>query len=404
MSNRYDAANQFSTRPADESYGDLYTFLAALRDQKQRSRERTYAARDLRADPATDGSVLLTSPRGSARLTHWAFSQTARTISAPAGYLRTLPPDITAAAINYGISTLPTGTDLVVLAKQPPTPGAALAAAYSPDAATPEPIPQIPIIRAVTSTTYGRVWDADLYHDVIERTAPHGFDLPPVWPQLDKHGTGKAGAYASDRDSFLILANGGSLVTDPSARRSSSLDGSSDSQGNGPGALYRAIIVRNSEVGASSITLEQILYRVICGNHIIWNAQTLSKFRRRHVGQHAHRDAVREIARIAVSLRTQSAREDEQIVRMLIDREIATTREGVIDALRAAGMTERDAEAAYDATETQESRTTASPRSYWGIVQGITWTAQNTQHEDERFTLDQIAGAILQKGRQLVAA
>lgn len=398
MSNRYDAANQFANRPADESYGDAYAFLAALRDQKQRSRERTYAARDLRADPATDGSVVLTSPRGSARFTHWSFGQMARTISAPAGYLRTLPPDITAAAINYGISQLPTGTDLVILAKQPPTLDQVLT---TPEAGI---IPSTPIARAVTSTTYGRVWDADLYTDVIDRTAPYGFDLPPVWPSLDKHGTGKAGAYASDRDSFLILANGGSLVTDPSARRSSSLDGSSDSKGNDAGSMYRAIIVRNSEVGASSITLEQILYRVICGNHIIWNAQTLSKFRRRHVGQNAHRDAVREIARIAVSLRDKSASQDERLIRLLIDREIATTREGVIDALRNAGMTERDAEAAYDATETQESRTTASPRSYWGIVQGITWTAQNTEHEDERFMLDQMAAAILQRGAQLVAA
>ncbi len=396
MSNRYDAANQFSTRPADESYGDAYAFLAALRDQKARSREVTYSARDVRANPASDGSVVLTSPKGNARFTHWSFSQTARTVSAPAGYLRTLPADITAAAVNYGLDQLPRGTDLVVLAKAPMPAGAALTADAPP--------PPIPIVRAVTSTTYGRVWDADLYADIIDRTAPHGFDLPPVWPGLDKHGTGKAGAYASDRDSFLILANGGSLVTDPSARRGSSLDGSSDSRGNDAGSMYRAIIVRNSEVGASSITLEQILYRVICGNHIIWSAQTISKFRRRHVGQHAHRDAVREIARIAVDLRNGSGAQDEKIIRLLIDREIASTKEGVISELRAAGMTQTDAEAAYAATETQEARTTAAPRSYWGIVQGITWTAQRTEYEDERFHLDQIAAQILQRGRQMVAA
>lgn len=399
MSNRYDAANQFATRPADESYGDKYAFLAALRDQKQRSRERTISARDITANPASDGSVVLTTERGSARFTHWSFSQMARTVSAPAGYLRTLPADITAAALNYGKSRLPHGTDLVILAKQPPTLAASL---ESPEAG---PIPSIPIIRAVTSTTYGRVWDADLYTDVIDATHRAGFDLPPVWPDLDKHGTGKAGAYASDRDSFLILANGGSLVTDPSAR-AATLGGTrgTDSNGNDGSAMYRAIIVRNSEVGASSITIEEILYRVICGNHIIWNAQTVKSYKRRHVGANAHRDAVRAIADLAYRVSTRSAEQDQQMIRLLIDREIATTREGVIDELRKIGMTETDAAAAYDATEMQESRTTAAPRSFWGIVQGITWTAQQTQHEDERFALDQMAATILQRGARLVAA
>lgn len=390
MSNRYDAANQFANRPADESFGTLAGFLAHLRTEKDQSREYTRAIKDLKFNPHADGSVVLTNPLGqSARLTHWSFSQMARLINAPAGYLRSLPADITAAAGNYGISKI-ARQDVKLLARA---------------TKTDEGTPGEPIIRAVTSTGYSRVWSADLYADLVDHLAPQGFDLPPVWKHLDKHGTGKAGAYAGDRDAFLILALGeSSIVNDPTARRSQ-LD-TSDGPGGNSQALYPAVIVKNSDVGASAVTIEVIFYRYICGNHIIWNVDTSagSAWKRRHVGQNAQRDSVREILRLAATVSERNPADIERMIKTLAEREIATTRAGVIEELRALGIPEADCVAAYDATEAQQSSTTASPRSYWGIVQGLTYTSQHTGYQDDRFAIDQMAAKVLNKGRALVAA
>lgn len=390
MSNRYDAANQFANRPADESFGTLAGFLAHLRTEKNQSREYTRAIKDLKFNPHADGSVVLTNPLGqSARLTHWSFSQMARLINAPAGYLRSLPADITAAAGNYGISKI-ARQDVKLLAR-----------ATKKDDDTPGE----PIIRAVTSTGYSRVWSADLYADLVDHLAPQGFDLPPVWKHLDKHGTGKAGAYAGDRDAFLILALGeSSIVNDPTARRSQ-LDTSGGPGGNAQ-ALYPAVIIKNSDVGASAVIIEVIFYRFICGNHIIWNVDTSagSAWKRRHVGQNAQRDSVREILRIARTLTTQNPEQVERMIKTLAEREIAETRDGVIAELRSIGYSEADAEAAYDATATEQSSTTASPRSYWGIVQGTTYVSQATGYQDQRLDLDQLAAQLLQRGRKLIAA
>ena len=387
MTNRYDAANQFSTRPADESFGTLAGFLAHLREEKNTSRETTRAIKDLTANPHADGGIVLTNPAGiNAKLTHWSFSQASRIISAPAGYLRTLPADITAAAVNYGISKA-ARQDVKILTRT----------TVQDDGQREHRI------RALTSDAYGRVWSADLYADMIDHLTPAGFDLPPVWPGLDKHGTGKAGAYAGDRDAFLILTlPASSIVNDPTAR-SSRLDGG---PGGNAGALYPAIIVRNSEVGAASVSIDVVMYRFICGNHIIWHVDTSAStaWKRRHVGQNAQRDSIREVLRIARQLTQRDPAQDERIIRTLADREIAESREGVIAELRAIGYSEADAVAAYEATATEQSSTTASPRSYWGIVQGTTYISQQSGYQDDRMSLDQLAAQVLTRGRKLIAA
>ena len=91
----------------------------------------------------------------------------------------------------------------------------------------------------------------------------------------------------------------------------------------------------------------------------------------------------------------------EQIIRQLIATDIAKTREDVIAELVKIGMTARDAAAAYVTCEQKEN---ASPRSFWGIAQGITRVSQQTAYQDERFELDALAARVLAKGRKLVAA
>lgn len=368
------AHREYCSRPADERFTSLATYLASARHDKAYSAEKTYNTRDLQVIPADvpidDAGTIrptlrLQSPKGIAEFTHWSFGQLARMLGAPANYLRELPPTIAADALNWAMhDAADHATDAKLLVKA--------------NGST-------PIVRACTSETYGRVWDADL----AEPLASHlpNFSLPPSWEKNPDGSPVPTGAFRGDRDSFLILVDGGSIVTDPSA--------------GGNNAMHRGVMVRNSETGACSIWIDLIWFRTVCGNLMITGGMYDLRFRRRHVGDHARRDALRTVYDAAHRWTDRPASTDEAIVRGLIQNEIAHTKEAVIDELRKLKMTQADAIAAYDrAVETEK----ASPRSYWGIANGITRISQDSGFQDQRFELDQIAAAVLQRGRKLVAA
>ena len=381
----HTAAKHYATRPPDERFGSIDDLLTAALADKAHSIDRTFALRDLTPiatqGNGAPGSVMLTGPKGKpAALTHWSFSQLARMIGAPASYLRTLRPDLTADCLKFGIETSPHGADAKLLIR--------VADATSID--------QTATIRAITSDTYARLWDADVLQTIMDTIASRDarWQLPPTWETDPATGEPKhEGAYRGDRDSFLILVNGGSIVTDPT--RASRTDGTS---GPDDGAMYRALMVSNSEVGARSFTVESVLYRYICGNHILWGAAFDRRFKRRHVGA-ITRAAANELARFAYQYTHQSVERDHAIIRRMAETEIAQTREAVISALQSYGATKAQAEYSYDRAEMHEQ----NPRSYWGIANGITRAATEQQYADDRYTLDRLAADVLTRAARLVA-
>src|SRR3989337_3297764 len=79
-----------------------------------------------------------------------------------------------------------------------------------------------------------------------------------------------SGAYLGDRDMFLFLVDGNRSLDDPT-------DGSQ-------AGLFRGFMLRNSDVGAAALSLDLLLFRAVCANHIIWGFQHVAGFRRRHIG------------------------------------------------------------------------------------------------------------------------
>lgn len=369
--NLMTAATQYATRPADERFASPALMLRSAQEDKSASREATYNLKDLKVLP-TDNRVVLASPKGSADFTHWSFGQLCKTLKAPANYLRSLPPTVAADAMNFGLRSSEPGTVANILVRAP------------------KAGEMLPVVRAATSESYARVWDADLYGQLhsalLDRDSR--WMTPPTWDGAP------AGAYRGDRDSFLIVVNGGSIVTDPSLMHarggSAGVDGAS---------MFRGLMIRNSEVGGGAVSIDHVLFRYICGNHIIWGATFDRRFRRRHVGHNTNRDVVKEILRAAALVGQQSPERDEAIIRALISKELATTKEGVIDELRSLGFTKEDATNAYEACETFEA---ASPRSFWGLAQGATRVSQESGFQDERLSMDRLASLVLARGAKLV--
>lgn len=369
------AASQYANRPQDERFPSVGAMLDHARHEKNLSRERNYPFADLTVK--ADGPELtLNSAAGTARFSHWGFGQLARIVGAPAGYLRdNLSPALAAQCLNEGMRAKGNEQAKILVRAANGTP--------------------YPIVRALTTDTYARVWDADLYGAIVDQlqSKDDRWTLPPTWD-------GKpAGAYRGDRDSFLILCNGGSIVTDPSA--GGGFAGLHNGHDVPRSAMFRALLVRNSEVGASSIVIEQILYRFVCGNHNLWGAIVDQSFSRRHVGKTLNRDTMSEISRIAYSWANRSAGRDEAIVQSLIDHRVATTAEDVIAKLRSWGATEDQAISAIATCKETES---ADPLSYWGLAQGFTRDSQTAAYQDARYQLDKLAGLVLQRGARLVAA
>lgn len=355
------AAREYFTRPNDEKFPSLDALIGVAATDKANSRERGYNLKDLRVEPVEDG-IKLQSPKGEATVTAWAFNQLSTILQSPAGFLRKLSAPLLAAVLNERIEHSDVGSTATLLVKA--------------DSSRP-----LPVVRSITSESYGRLWDADLVRGMRD-TLGATFKLPPIWEG------GNGGAYRGDRDSFVLLVDGGSIVNDPSARQD--------------GRMYRGIMVRNSEVGAAGVVLERVLFEYICGNLNLWGAVIDKRYRRRHVGSHVLRDVLREIGRAAYDWTNRTAAQDEKLIRLLLDTELANTREAVIDELRKMGATKEQAETAY-ATCEQSDLFNASPRSYWGLAQGMTRASQASAYQDERFELDTLASKLLQQGARVVA-
>lgn len=354
----------YSVRPSDVKHVSLDAIIAEAEHERQRSKEAKYVLGDMRA--VADGdSVKIASPRGVARFTHWSFGQLAKMVGAPASYLRQLPARIAADAINYGLhEATPHSTPAVLLVR---------AANGSPE----------PVVRSVTTKTYGRLFDADLLSTLRDLVARNGWELDF--------------ATRSDRDSIVTISNKRNVLRDPSVQ---SIVNDPDTAAGG--IMYRSLTVGNSEVGAGSAWYEGGLYRARCKNLMLWSAVIETRYRRRHVGTHVLRDVARELARFAHQYLEQSPERDEAIIRQLIERDIASTKDGVVAELRAFGATIEQANAAFAACEMFEP---ARPTSYWGIAQGMTRNSQAADFSDERIALDSLAAQVLRKGaRQLVAA
>jgi hypothetical protein len=353
------AARQYATRPPDERYPTLEALQTAAQVDKNLAFEATRKLGTLAVEVGTrTGAVDLRGANGhAARLTHWAFAQVARLIGTTAAYLGLGSPALVEHNLREGLARRGDDNAGILLRRGGPT--------------------QPHTLRAITGSRYGRVWDADLYAAVQE--ALPGWSLPPTW-------TGEpAGAYRGDRDSFLILTHGGSIVDDPT------LAGHQDSR------LFRGVMIHNSEVGANAVSIAAILYRYICGNHMIWGASVVEElsYRRRHVGRSALEDMREAVARIGAAWSDRPAGADQALIATLARLDVASTTKLVVAELRQLGVPDTTATHALASAEANERQ----PRSYWGVAQGLTRISQASGHQNARLALDSAAGALLRQGQ-----
>ena len=363
------ANEQWRNRPADERYQTL----TALRDAVMTRRERTRAfdvdITDLRAKE-TDGGLVFNSGIAPSRPSHWAFGQLSSIVGAPASYIRKLPTELAARCINTSLDQYREDLDsLKVMTVEGD---------------------DIDTMQAVTSRTYGRIWDADVVaavERIVDKSGGRFFN-PKDW-------SGKpSGLYASDHDVFAFLIDGGSIV-----------DGGGERD-----TLNRGFFVWNSETGARTFGLMTFLFRVVCGNHLVWDAQDVTKMIVRHSsGGPARFD--RDAMPALMSYVNASARPAEDAIAKakslrLIDlvnipgQTVATETGRLGDEWQRSfaakyGFRRAQVRDAVQVARAEEGRC----ESLWDIINGFTASARSIEFADARIELEAQAGKLMALAR-----
>lgn len=155
--------------------------------------------------------------------------------------------------------------------------------------------------------------------------------------------------------------------------------------------LVAGIHIANSEVGRRSVTLDALVYRLVCGNGLVRLVKGRSLLKRRHISR--WHSPVGELAA--------AVREAMEIAAASIDRLEAATEIHVPDmpsflrkAVEAAGLPEK---VAGDAAEAVLAERSAMHETLFGAINGLTNAAQRLP-PDERYELEVAAGKLLEGG------
>lgn len=359
------AHNQWANRPADERFKSLEELKNAVNGRRMRSRAQNYDLSTMEIYPEDKG-IILKSGNLTAEPSNWAFGQLAAQVKAPANYLRSLPAELAVKNIRHGLETITDKREVKLMS-------------LANDEGS--------ILQAVTSPTYGRIWDADVVDmgmRIVEKTGgrfynPKAYSLVDGKARIGQGAPEPSGLYASDRDVFMFLIDGGSMFDI------------------GPRAqINRGFFMWNSEVGSKTFGLTTFLFNMVCGNHFVWGATDVTTMKIIHRSGAPNRFDT-EAAPALLSYVNASAAPIEAAVRKAIDYLIPMksekrTFEDVQEFVTKYGkFTKAEVRGAYDCANREEG----DCATLWQIAQGLTAFARDFEYIDARVDLETRAGRLL---------
>jgi hypothetical protein len=356
------AANeQWSKRPDDERYLSLTDMQQHFDAQRTRSKEGVVASKSLVIQPQGDNNGLTVNDFSP---TNWAFGQLCQFAEAPAKYLRTMPAEIVADCINYGLQFKRNVEDVGVLMEKN---GESM-------------------LRAMTGPSYGRIWNGEVTAGLIKQFGDGrtgDFRVPGEFGkavEIDKQNTT---LYASDRDMWVFLADEEHRIEVPSRRNGEA------------GQLARGFFVWNSEVGSATFGMATFLFDYVCCNRIVWGAAEYQEVRIRHTAS-APTKFLEEITPALKTYANSSARSVVEAVAKARSELIATGnpefRNEAVTKFLADRFGKHVAATAMKIHELEENRPV---ETLWDATVAITAYARGIKHQDVRVDLETRAGKLM---------
>lgn len=343
---------QWAKRPDDQRFLNLQSLRDAVAARTDRAIVSSATPQQTVAIGTYEGELFLNHAGGNPlRFTNWSFGQYASAAKAPASYLRTIPSPLAADCLNWGIRNADRDENLLLI-----------------DGTEQR-------LRALTSTTYGRIWDLDVVDAVIKINEQcNGAWKVPAASYQTKNPERATTLYASDRDVFLFLCDEEHKI-----------------EFNGR-SLNRGFYTWNSETGSKTFGLASFLYDFVCDNRTIWGQEDKHELRIRHsIG--APERFVREGAPALKAYAESSAADVVATLKKAKALEVGKTDEDVLEWIKKQGFTASFSKRVYDQALAEEGRCA----SVWEVSQGITALARAIPHTDTRIDLERRAGRLIER-------
>lgn len=349
------ASHQWATRPDDQRFLTLADLKASVMQRRRESWTATPTPSALRVVPQDgDLAVEVYDPtKGENRLlrpSNFSFGQLSQYAKAPASYLRQLPAELTAINLQWGLEHNQLRDNSLVLAQSNGN----------------------DVLRAMTSISYGRIWDYRVV-EAVEQVNGDGRWVVPAASYSTTNPKRATTLYASDRDVFLFLVDPKNPIEVAGEQ------------------LFRGFYAWNSEVGAATFGLACFLYRYVCDNRIIWGATQVHELRIRHTCGAPNRFAC-EGTKYLRRYADEGTKEIADGIKAAQNKDIPLGKGDTVEGwLQARSFTKGQAKASVTTAVAEQGQA----RSFWDIVNGVTAYARSVPHTDERVDLEAKAGKLM---------
>lgn len=356
MTNLNTLSKQWARRPDDQRFTTMEALKASVDARKEQSWTTASEPKTWRVLPQESGDLAVhvhAPSRGEEAIltpSNWAFNQLSYYAQAPANYLRTIPAELAAINLQWGLEHNPIRDNGLMLARS--NGGQEL--------------------RAITSESYGRIWDSQVV-DAVMKVNPDGRWQIPAASYAASNMKRATTLYASDRDVFIFLCDPNNPVE---------VEGET---------LFRGFYVFNSEVGSAVFGLTTFLYRFICDNRIIWDVSGVQELRIRHTSGAPDRFAM-EGQNLLTRYANESTKKIVDGIVLAKQTDVPVNKDETVEQwLMRHRFTKTEATRSVEFAVAEEG----SSRTIWDIVNGITAYARSIQHTDARVTLEAKAGKLM---------
>lgn len=251
-------SNEWASRSWDQRFTSVEDLATAVNNRKLNSREIIASSTDIKASGefltvVADGQEIPIVP------TNASWNQLCELLPAPANYIANRPVETQQMLIAQHLKESKEQTIKMLIGEDREAAGMAT-------------------LRAITSPTYGRVWDADVIEALQwllsidpDWKVPGEFDWSTyVQNPFVETTKGNTTLFASDRDVFAFLCKDHMPI-----EAGINPDGSTD-------VYFPGFYVSNSETGHKGLSISTMMLRGVCANRCLWGVEGLRSLSIRH--------------------------------------------------------------------------------------------------------------------------